>query len=52
VTKSFYSDRCSRIEERVNFKEDILLEQGIKEAVDRTLEILSAFEMLKHKSEM
>src|SRR4051794_15775475 len=44
--------KCLRTEERVSFKEDIPLEQGIKEivaAVDHPLEIVTAFEMLKKR---
>ena len=46
--------KCLRIEERASFKEDIPLEQGIKEivAVGRPLEIVNAFEMLKNKREV
>jgi len=39
-----------RIEERASFKEDIPLEQGIKEAVNRPLDIVNAFEILKNKN--
>ena len=41
--------KCLRFEEKVGIKEDVPLEQGIKEAVDRPLEIVSAFEMLHSK---
>lgn len=39
--------KCLRIEDKVALKEDIPLEQGIKEAVERPLEIVNAFEILK-----
>jgi len=38
-----------RFEDKVSIKEDVYLEQGIKEAVDRPLEIVSALEMLNSK---
>ncbi len=41
--------KCLRMEERVAFKEDIPLEQGIKEAVEQPLEIVAAFEFLNNK---
>jgi len=43
--------KCLRIEEKVGIKEDMLLEQRIKEIVadKRPLEIVNAFEMLNNK---
>jgi len=41
--------KCLRFEEKVGIKKDIPLEQGIKEAINRPLEIVSAFEMLNNK---
>jgi len=43
--------KCLRFEDKVSIKDDIPLEQGIKEAVDRPLEIVSALELLKNKGE-
>ncbi|ALI37146.1 hypothetical protein NMY3_02959 [Candidatus Nitrosocosmicus oleophilus] len=39
--------RCLRIEEDVSTKEDVPLEKGIKEAIERPFEIASAFELLR-----
>src|SRR3954464_12023524 len=44
--------KCLRFEDKVGIKEDMPLEQGIKEAVDRPLEIVTAFEMLNNKRKM
>jgi len=43
--------KCLRIEDKVSFKEDIPLEQGIKEIVadERPLEIVNALELLNSK---
>jgi hypothetical protein len=41
--------KCLRFEEKVGIKEDVPLEQGIKEAAERPLEIVTAFEMLNSK---
>ena len=42
--------KCLRFEDKVGIKEDIPLEEGIKEAAQRPLEIASALEMLNNKS--
>jgi hypothetical protein len=41
-----------RIEDKIGTKEDIHPEQGIKEVVDRPLEIVNALEMLNNKRRM
>jgi hypothetical protein len=37
--------RCLRFEDKVGIKEDIPLEQGIEQAIERPLEIIAAFEL-------
>ena len=51
VTKSFYSGKCLRFEEKVGIKEDVLLDQGIKEITgdERPLEIVTALDMLNNE---
>jgi hypothetical protein len=43
--------RCLRIEEKVGIREDVLLEQGVKEATKQPFEIASAFELLNERSD-
>jgi hypothetical protein len=51
VTKSFYSGKCLRFEEKTDIKEDVSLEQGIKEITgdERPLQIVTALEMLNNE---
>jgi hypothetical protein len=41
--------KCLRFEDKVGIKEDIQLEQGIEQAIERPLEIINAFEMFNTK---
>jgi hypothetical protein len=41
-----------RIEEKMGVREDIPLDQGIKEAAERPLEIVTAFEMFNNKRDI
>jgi hypothetical protein len=43
--------KCLRLEENVSIKEDIPLEQGIKNAIKRPFAIVTAFELLKNKND-
>lgn len=38
--------RCLRLEENVSIKDDVPLEQGIKDAIERPFELASAFDLL------
>jgi hypothetical protein len=42
---------CLRLEEKVGIKNDVQLEQGIKEAIDQPFEIASAFDLLENIKE-
>jgi hypothetical protein len=41
--------RCLRIEDDWSSKEDVPLEKGIREAIERPFEIASAFELLRRE---
>jgi hypothetical protein len=40
---------CLRVEEKVGIREDIPLEQGVKEAIGQPFEMINAFEMIMDK---
>jgi hypothetical protein len=40
--------KCLRLEENVSIKEDVPLEQGIKDAIERPFELASAFDLLNN----
>jgi hypothetical protein len=42
--------RCLRVEEKVGIRADVPLEQGVKEAIERPFEIVSAFDLLRRES--
>ncbi len=41
--------KCLRIEDEVSIKEDVPLEQGIKDAIERPFELASAFDLLNKR---
>jgi hypothetical protein len=41
--------RCLRIEEKVGIREDVALEQGVKEAIEQPFGFVSAFELLNER---
>jgi hypothetical protein len=43
--------RCLRVEEKVGIREDVALEQGIKEATEQPFGIVSAFDLLNERSD-
>jgi hypothetical protein len=43
--------RCLRVEEKVGIRADVPLEQGVKEAIERPFEIVSAFDLLDERSD-
>ncbi len=43
--------KCLRIEEKVGIREDVTIEQGIKEATETPFEIASAFDLLNERSD-
>jgi hypothetical protein len=42
---------CLRVEEKVGIRADVPLEQGVKEAIERPFEIVSAFDLLDERSD-
>ena len=38
--------KCLRLEENVSIKEDVPLERGIKDAIERPFELANAFDLL------
>ena len=42
--------KCLRVEEKVGIREDISLEQGVKEAIEQPFEIVNAFDVLNQRS--